>query len=126
MPTIESSRTILLVHGSKDPRWGESFRRMATEVKGHVGGNAVRLAYLEFEPPTLDEASSEAVRDGIQRLRILPLVMAGGDHLEKDIPLQVQSIQRKFPQLKIVLLPSIGKHPRFVALLKELVLEFIA
>ncbi len=122
---LARSRTILLVHGSKDSRWGDTFRRLATEVRGQVGGDTVRLAYLEFEPPTLEETANEAARDGIPRLRILPLFMAAGAHLEKDILLQVQSVQRKFPQLEVVLLPPIGKHPRLLALLKELVLESI-
>jgi sirohydrochlorin cobaltochelatase len=114
---------ILLVHGSRDPRWREPFERLAAGLAGDLGAAAVRLAYLELIPPTLMEVAAEAARDGVGRLRLLPLFMAGGTHVDRDIPAQAAAVRERFPNLAVEVLPSIGDDARFIRLLRDLASE---
>jgi sirohydrochlorin cobaltochelatase len=121
---MSSARLILLAHGSRDPRWRAPFETFATALQADLGADKVRLAYMEFVPPTLTDMAEEASRDAVQQLKILPLFMAGGGHVDRDIPEQVTVVRERFPHLDFSILPPIGEHPRFVALMQEIVKEY--
>lgn len=118
-----TTRLVLFVHGSRDPRWREPFERLAADLADDLGPDRVRLVYMEIVGPRLDEAAAEAARDGVTRLRVLPLFMAGGAHVDKDIPEQVAAVRARHPGLAVELLPPIGEDPRFVSLLRRLARE---
>jgi len=117
------SRLVLYAHGSRDPRWREPFERMADELRGSLGIDGVRLVYMEFVPPTLQDAAAEAVGQGVECLRILPLFLAGGAHVDRDIPEQVAATRQRFPDLRIEVLPPVGEDRRFAALLRTVATE---
>ncbi len=117
------SRLILFVHGSRDPRWREPFERMTADLMERVGRGNVRLVYMEFASPTLMDAAADAARDGVKRLRLLPLFLAGGAHVARDIPEQVAAAKARFPQIHIDVLRPVGEDPRFAALLRQVAAE---
>ena len=121
---MSSARLILLAHGSRDPRWRAPFETFTTTLRADLGADKVRLAYMEFVPPTLLDMAEEASRDAVTQLKILPLFMAGGAHVDRDIPEQVTMVRERFPQLDLRVLPPIGEHPRLVALMQEIVKEY--
>jgi sirohydrochlorin cobaltochelatase len=117
-------RFVLFAHGSKDNRWQLPFDELANGLKDWLGAGAVRLAYMEFIPPTLSDVAEEAARDGKRELLALPLFLAAGTHLAEDIPAQIADARAQFPQLQIELLPPIGEHPRVQTLFQEIVCEY--
>lgn len=100
--------TILLAHGSSDPAWGETFAAM-TEPVTRKFSNA-RLAFMELSTPTLDDVAAQAAKEGIKTLIVLPLFLATGKHLKKDIPAMLTNIESRFG-MRTQLLPAIGEHP---------------
>ncbi len=104
-------RLILLAHGSRDVQWRKSFETFRDDLASELGKHSVSLAYLELIPPTLEEAIMEAVKEGVERIRVLPLFMAMGKHLDRDIPKQIQEITAKHLKLKIELLPAVTSYP---------------
>jgi len=119
-----NKRIVLIAHGSKDTRWQMPFNELTNDLKGRLGSEAVRLAYMEFIPPTLSDVAEEAVRDDKLELLVLPVFLAAGGHLAEDIPTQVEDVKRRFPQLQIELLPPIGEHPLVKAVFQEIVCEY--
>lgn len=83
----------------------------------------MRLAYMEFIAPTLMDIACECVGQQTLRLRVLPLFMAVGAHLAKDIPEQAAAVRRQFPQLTVEVLPPIGEDTRLLQLVEQLALE---
>ena len=120
---MNQSALILIAHGSKDPRWRVPFEKLIKKLKLEVGENQVFLCYMEFAEPTLMDVSKQAVQTGVRSARLLPLFMAGGAHLDKDIPPMIQAVQKEFPSFSIELLPAIGEHPRFSKLIYEIAAE---
>jgi len=120
---MNKHRLILYAHGSKDPRWREPFERLETDLRADLGQNRVRLAYVEFIPPTLAEVAAEAVRDGIQHLSLLPVFMAAGAHLATDLPEQVEAVRQQFPDVEVKVLAAAGEDPRLVAVLQTIARE---
>ena len=101
-------RLILLAHGSRDADWRKSFEVFRDDLARELDKDSVDLAYLELAPPTLEEAVTKAAGEGIEQIRVLPLFMAMGKHLDRDLPKQIQKIAAGFPKVKIELLPAIA------------------
>ncbi len=118
---MSPTRLILLAHGSRDDQWRKSFEIFRDDLASELGKDLVSLAYLELIPPALGEAITEAAREGAERIRVLPLFMALGKHLDRDIPKQIQVITAKYPKLKIELLPAITSHSAVYDAMKAVV-----
>jgi sirohydrochlorin cobaltochelatase len=116
---------ILLAHGSPDPRWRAPFEKLAATLKAELGAGRVKLAYLEYVAPSLEEVAGELAREGEGqcRLRILPLFMSGGGHVTRDIPDLVAALGWKYPEIVAEILPPVGEHPRVVAAIGEVAAE---
>jgi sirohydrochlorin cobaltochelatase len=120
----DKKRLVLIVHGSKDPSWMVTLKKMEGMLKKDLGENNVRLACIQFVSPTIEETVEEAVRDGMLNLSFFPLFMSAGGHVERDIPLKLQSLKQRWPELNIELLPHIGEHPKFIEVIREIVKDY--
>jgi len=114
---------ILLAHGSRDARWQVPFERLAGELVASRGPGAVRLAYLQFNTPTLADAVAAAVDDGFTRVLVLPLLLSIGGHVSKDVPAEVAALHSQYDALDIRMLSAIGEDPRFTELVGRVVTE---
>ncbi len=108
---------ILIAHGSHDPQWRANVERLVEAIQAEVGRDAMRLAYMECTPPTLMDAAADAVRVGAKRLRVLPLFLAEEGHVLRDIHPLVDRLRTAQEGIEVELLPPIGRHPMFKALL---------
>jgi sirohydrochlorin cobaltochelatase len=113
---MNGDRLILFAHGSRDPVWLETFRKLARNLSAELGYDRIALAFMEFAEPTLYEAWAEALDDGAIRVKILPLFLSAGGHVSKDIPRLVDSAKVRLPDLDIELLPPIGEYRSFGSL----------
>jgi len=111
---------VLLAHGSRDPRWREPFETLKSAVGEDLGPGHVELAYMEFHPPSLEDIAVKSWSEGIVRIRVLPLFLAGGAHVANDIPAQVQAIKQRLPGMEIEVLPPVGEDPLLQSLLQEI------
>jgi sirohydrochlorin cobaltochelatase len=116
---------VLFAHGSKDPRWRVPFEQILHVAQAQVGEERVRLAYMEFIEPTLQDVAQACVERGILRLKIFPLFLAMGTHLATDIPRQAEEVRARFPELTVEVLQALGEDFRVTALMQQLVLETI-
>ena len=120
---MPSSRLILLAHGSTDPGWRIPFEELAASLEQATDVSAVRLAFMQLASPSLADVVAEAAGDGVDRLKILPVFLSAGAHVERDIPELVTQAQAEHPAVDIRLLPAVGTDPRMGLLLRTLALE---
>lgn len=120
---MQTSRLVLMAHGSRDPRWRAPFEALLQQLRHELGADRVALAYMEFASPTLLDIAVGAVRDGVEVLRILPLFLAAGAHVDHDIPSQVDIVRAQFRQLGVEIFNPVGEDPRLVKLLLEIARE---
>lgn len=118
---IQSS-LILLAHGSRDPRWREPFERIYLQMRRELG-DGVKLAYMEFIGPTLMDVVEECLKEGVEKVRVLPLFMAAGAHLATDVPEQAEQIRQLYPMLEVEVLAPIGEDPRMFLLMQDIIRE---
>ena len=125
MTTKQSTPLVLLAHGSKYKEWRAPFEQLADDLRKDVGADNVLLCYMESASPTLLDTVRQLAGAGATRCRVLPLFMAQGAHFNTDIPGQLDEIKKQFPAFEITLLPVIGQHPMFLALMRQLTKEAV-
>ncbi len=122
---VPVTRVVLMAHGSRDPRWRAPFESLAATLARDLGAERVRLAYMEYAAPSLDEVAAEARREGVERLIVLPLFMAGGGHVDQDIPVLARQAEARHPGLVVEVAGAIGEEPRVVAAIEAIASDLI-
>lgn len=103
-----SHRIILLAHGSSDKRWCQTFENLAEPTLDAISGS--RIAYMELAQPSLEEVIAEGIREGQTAFTILPLFLAAGRHLRKDIPAKIAELEQAH-EITIHLTRPVGESP---------------
>jgi sirohydrochlorin cobaltochelatase len=106
---------VLFGHGARDPEWAGPMRRTAAQLQRQVPQLKVALAFMEFMHPTLDEAVDALVAEGVTEVAVVPMFLAQGGHLKRDVPLQVEAARSRHPALSVTLATAVGEDERVIA-----------
>ena len=115
---MNSRSIILLAHGSSDKRWCDTFEALAAPTLKAVSNS--RIAYMELAEPSLDAVVHEGVAAGTRNFTIVPLFLAAGRHLRKDVPAMIEALE-KSTGASIKLSPPIGENPLLGNAIKDVV-----
>ena len=77
---------ILFAHGARDPEWAAPFGLIQQQLQAARPDVLVLVAFQEFMAPSLDAAVAQSAAQGAQRIVLVPLFMAQGGHLKRDVP----------------------------------------
>lgn len=113
-------KTILLAHGSSDSQWCQTFEKLATPTLDAVPNSVI--AYMELSQPSLEEIVAESVSRGYRRFVVLPLFLAAGRHLRKDVPRMIAALEEQH-RVVISLAPPIGENPHLGRAIRAVVEE---
>lgn len=105
---------VLFAHGARDPEWARPLQALRERVEVLAPDCAVSLAFLEFMSPGLIDAATAQVRAGANDITIVPVFLAQGGHLKRDLPLMVAELRAAHPAVTITVLPAIGEQPAVV------------
>lgn len=100
---------VLFAHGARDPEWALPARRIAAEVQQLRPEATVIVAFLEFMEPTLADAVEVAAASGATDVRVVPLFLAQGGHLKRDVPVLMDAARARHPQCRIELALAVGE-----------------
>lgn len=100
---------VLLVHGSRDPAWMAPFEELRVMVASRLPGAPVRIACLQFCPPTVEEALAALADEGALEVVIAPVFISTLGHVLNDVPGQVAKAREKFPALKVTISEAVGE-----------------
>lgn len=122
MDNEHARRVILLAHGSTDPNWQRTFEDLASPALSR-SEHAV-LAHMELCEPSLETAVAEAVEQGYKAITVLPLFLARGRHLRKDVPAMLDELRDRHG-VAIELTAPVGEHPLLAEALGHIVTDFL-
>jgi len=77
---------LLIGHGSTMPYNKELVEKTAEMIRAKDNGFIVRCGFMNINTPTIKDALAEFRHDPIDTLVVVPLFLAKGVHIEKDIP----------------------------------------
>ena len=104
-----SQSIILFAHGARDPEWARPFERLRAALLAVRADVRVELAYLELMQPDLAGAVDELATGGATAINVVPVFMAQGGHLKRDLPRLVVEVQSRYPAIRISLQPAVGE-----------------
>jgi len=100
---------VLLAHGSRDPEWSTPFERLARRVRERRQAVGVAVAYLEISLPTLGEAVASLLAAGATEIVVVPLFLAPGGHVRRDLPRMIDAVRARYPGVTVRVLPTVGE-----------------
>lgn len=118
---------LLVSHGSRDPRPQQEVEDLAVLVQAECDRRSlstrVGTAALECHPLPLHQQiqqfGQQAIAAGCQSLRVVPLFLLPGVHVQQDIPEQFAlAIPKLQDSLPLQLCPYLGSHPGLKTLLQ--------
>ena len=116
----QPSGVVLFGHGSRDPLWRLPIDAVAERMRAQQPGLPVAVAFLELTAPDLPQTVEVLMKQGVARVRIVPMFLGVGRHAREDLPELVQGLTEAYPQMSFELLPAIGEHPAMTALMAEI------
>ncbi len=114
---MSSSAVILFAHGAREPEWALPFESIRDQLR--AAGTPVELAFLEFMSPSLDEAAAALADKGIETVIIVPLFLAQGGHLKRELPAMVAKIRKRHARVEFRVTSALGDSPEIVAAIAE-------
>lgn len=86
---------------ANDP-YGAGCERLLASLLPLLPEMTLKLAYLEFSAPTLQEVVTELRQTGVNTVFVVPSMMTpGGVHSEVDIPQLVEQLQTTYPEMTL-------------------------
>ncbi|HEY6240758.1 MAG TPA: CbiX/SirB N-terminal domain-containing protein [Burkholderiales bacterium] len=114
---MASAAIILFAHGAREPAWARPFETIRDRL--HASGTPVELAFLEFMSPSLDEAAARLADKGIEMVIIVPLFLAQGAHLKRELPAMVAKIRKRHAKTEFRVTSALGDAPEIVAAIAD-------
>jgi sirohydrochlorin cobaltochelatase len=108
------SAIILFAHGARDPEWARPLQRLRAAILSSVPDANVRLAFLEFMTPTLADALDAVAASGAGDVDVIPVFLAQGGHVKRDVPLILQAARERHPVLRINLHEALGETQQVI------------
>jgi sirohydrochlorin cobaltochelatase len=106
---MQKKALILFAHGARDPEWANPMRRVRAAIMQQAPALRVELAFLEFMSPNLGDCARALVAEGCTAISIVPMFIAQGGHLKKDVPLLMDELRNAHPDVRFVLSPTVGE-----------------
>lgn len=101
---------ILFAHGARDPEWARPMQRVREAILAAQPAVRVELAFLEFMSPGLGESVDALAAEAYERVIILPMFIAQGGHLKRELPEMVAALRQEHSSLELVLMGAVGEQ----------------
>lgn len=103
------SAIVLFGHGARDPEWTKPFKAVQARLQRMIPDAIVATAFLEFNEPTLEETIAAIAESGSEKIIIIPLFIAVGVHLKRDLPQILTRLRQRYPAIAINVTPALGE-----------------
>lgn len=123
MNAEDKRAVVLFAHGSRDPLWHKPMEAVAAQIANGDSAVTVRCAYLELSTPNLETVSQELVTAGTTHIAVVPMFLGVGRHAREDLPLLLQQLRKRYPDVAFALKPAVGEDQRLIALLAQIAVE---
>ena len=114
---------VLFAHGARDPEWANPLRRVQAAIRQRAAGVVVELAFLEFMAPKLHDCAAALVADGATKIVVMPMFIAQGGHLKRDVPEIIDRLRSTHPEVRFSLGGAIGENEIVIKAMAEAALK---
>lgn len=123
---MSKTALILLAHGARDPEWALPLRRVCALVRAQAPELRAELAFLDFLAPNLHDSAAALIAEGFERIVVLPMFIAAGGHLKRDVPLLLDELRSLHPQIRFEQAAALGEADAMVQAMATHVLALVS
>ncbi|WP_377865905.1 sirohydrochlorin chelatase [Bacillus sp. R86525] len=110
-------------HGSRLQEGNEQFIHFIQSVMKERNERIQKMAFLELTNPTIQDAVTEAIIEGATEIMIVPVLLFAAAHYKRDIPFEIEQLQKKYPYIAFSVVPPFSTHPHMVELVAKRIRE---
>ncbi|MCM2305966.1 MAG: CbiX/SirB N-terminal domain-containing protein [Sulfuritalea sp.] len=114
---------LLYGHGARNREWAEPFHRIRAAIKARDPKALVEPGFLELMRPSFDEGVACLVDQGATLIVVVPIFMAAGSHVKKDLPQLAANAMDRHPGLVIKLAAPVGEADSVLAAMADYALK---
>ena len=111
--------TLFIGHGSRDVDGNEEFLNFVKNVRQQIPDQHFVACFLELTTPTIPDGIDVCVRQGADRIVVVPVILLAASHVKLEIPEFLDAARRKYPNVDIVYGRNIGLHEQIIDLLND-------
>ena len=111
---------IILGHGSRSTGSDTAVQAIVAAMR-KSGSDIVEHAFLQYVPPTPQEALERCAQQNADRIVIVPFFLQAGAHVMRDIPELVEEARKQYPAVEIVVTDYVGAHPLMARVVEEMI-----
>jgi sirohydrochlorin ferrochelatase len=91
---------LLIAHGSRRQSANDEISLLGKRVAAldHNDFDGVVTAFLEMAEPDIHQGVARCVEQGAKHIVVVPYFLAGGNHVSKDIPAEIESARAGLSQ----------------------------
>ena len=98
---MENEAIVILAHGSKKEGVEEEFLKFVNLIKKRLPSFRIEPALFQFSENNLPMALKKLSLEGYKKIKVVPLFLFRGVHVENDIPGVIQREKDKYPGFEV-------------------------
>lgn len=110
---------LLFGHGARNSEWAQPFHRIREAILARDPAALVEPGFLELMRPSFDEGIDALVRQGATEIVVVPIFVAGGGHVKKDLPQMAGNAMERHAGLVIGLAQPVGEAAPVLAAMAD-------
>jgi len=113
---------LIVGHGSRREKSNEQFLEVVQGFAIRHPSYTVSFGYVELASPSLEEALKEAAKHH-KKVVVIPLFLFAAGHVKNDIPLMLNRVRPKFPNVEFLSTRALGVDSRLAKAIDDRLLE---
>ncbi|MCK9989285.1 MAG: CbiX/SirB N-terminal domain-containing protein [Rugosibacter sp.] len=114
---------LLFGHGARNSDWARPFGQIRQLIMAADETALVEMGFLELMRPTFIEGIDTLVGQGATEIVVVPIFIAGGGHVNKDLPPLAADAMARHAGLAIRLAQPVGEAPSVLAAMADYALQ---
>jgi precorrin-8X/cobalt-precorrin-8 methylmutase len=110
---------LVIAHGSRLKAANEDLYGVVRWLRATDRWDVVGPCFLQFEEPNLGQAVEQVISQGAKRMVLVPFLLFPGNHMQRDIPEEVEALRKRYPHVEILLTRHLGIDERLAQMVIE-------
>lgn len=116
---------LLFGHGARNPDWAQPFEQIRQIIMATDASTLVEMSFLELMRPTFAEGIDILVSRGAKEIVVVPIFIAGGGHVNKDLPPLAAEAMTRHAGLLVRLARPVGEASSVLAAMADYALRVV-
>lgn len=114
-----NTAVVVVAHGSRVKEANRGLYSVIEYLRATGRWEMVEPSFLQFEEPGLSRAVEGVINRGAEKVVVVPLLLFAGNHLQKDIPEEIEKQRSSHTGVEIVLTRHMGIDGRVAQMVVE-------